>query len=202
VHADTDVEARGAEIATLIADNRADIVAVGEVGLEYYRLEGDVELVKSKQREMFVKMIEIANLHKLPVVIHSREAFDDTFQILLRCTPKYNFVFHCFSENLPRANALLEAFPNCFIGLAGMLTYKKSDELREVASTLNVSNLLLETDAPFLAPQLVRGQTNEPAFVRHTFDFFSTLRGESKSALESILTENARRFYLSHSPRG
>lgn len=143
----------------------APAVAIGECGLDYFRDRAP----KSAQREAFAHQIEIASDLGLPLVIHDREAHDDTLAMLKeQNAERIGGVVHCFSGDLEFAKKVLDI--GFHIGLTGVLTYPKNQELRDLVKVVPLERLLIETDCPFLAPQPVRGQKNEPAYVIHVLN--------------------------------
>jgi TatD DNase family protein len=169
------------ELEALLASPRA--VALGEIGLDYFRDRA----LRSAQRELFAAQLELAASVGKPVVIHTREADDDT-RAALDDFPG-TIVLHCFSSPalLPWA---LER--DCFISFAGNVTYPKSDDLRSAARLVPPERLLVESDCPYLAPQPKRGRPNEPAFIVHTLSALAELRGESVAELAERTVANTR----------
>ena len=178
-----------------IRANRDKIVAVGECGLDHHHLTPGNEVAqKAVQRAFFSAQAALAKKLELPLVIHTRDAAEDT----LACLREFGVtraVIHCFCEDWDFARAAMEISPGIVFAFGGTMTYKKSDAIRDVARRLPLDRILLETDAPFLAPQAVRGATCEPAFVRHSFDALRALRPEPESQLEAALWENSCRFF-------
>jgi len=148
------------ELAELLRHPKA--LALGEIGLDYHYLNSEA----GAQREAFVAQIELAKAAGKPIVIHSRKAEDDICSILEENYPRgegFNGVVHCFTSDEPTAWRCLDR--GFFIGLGGILTFRKSDSLRELASRLPADRILIETDSPYLAPVPFRGKTNEPCRV-------------------------------------
>jgi TatD DNase family protein len=155
------------ELHRLLAHPRA--VAVGETGLDYFRDYAP----RAAQQRLFDAELELARATGKPVVVHTRAADDDTRVRLVR--HEGDVVLHCFSSP-PLLDAALEH--GWYVSFAGNVTYKNAYDLRDCARRVPSDRLLAETDSPYLAPQAVRGKRNEPAFVVHTYDFLSDLRGE------------------------
>jgi TatD DNase family protein len=155
------------ELRTLLAHPKA--VAVGETGLDYYRDYAP----RDAQQRLFDAELGLARDLGKPVVIHTRAADDDTLARLR--AHEGPVVLHCFSSPPLLADALGHGW---FVSFAGNVTYKNAYDLRDAARQVPLDRLLVETDSPYLAPQAVRGRRNEPAFVVHTYDFLSQLRGE------------------------
>ncbi len=160
------------ELRRLLAHPRA--VAVGETGLDYFRDYAP----RAAQERLFEAQLELARDVEKPVVIHTRAADDDTRARLVKHDGPV--VLHCFSSP-PLLDAALEH--GWYVSFAGNVTYKNAYELRDCARRVPADRLLAETDSPYLAPQAVRGRRNEPAYVVHTYDFLSDLRGEDVRAL-------------------
>jgi TatD DNase family protein len=172
--------ARVGELRSLLTHDRA--VAVGETGLDYFRDYAP----RPAQRVLFERQLELASELGLPAVIHTRAADDDTLAVLAGFDG--TVVLHCFSSP-PLLDTALER--GWYVSFAGNLTYPKAPELREAARRVPADKLLAETDSPYLAPQPVRGQTNEPAFVLHTLATLAEARGEEPGALAAQIDANA-----------
>jgi TatD DNase family protein len=164
------------------------VVAIGETGIDYHYDHSPREV----QRKVFRKHLELAGESGLPVIIHSREAEDDTMEIL-RESGIVNGVLHCFSGDMEMAEEAMSM--GLFISLAGPVTFKKSTQLKEIAGIIPDDYLLVETDAPYLTPEPFRGKRNEPAFMQHTVKLIAELRGVSYEDLARITTLNARRLF-------
>jgi TatD DNase family protein len=168
---------------------RPKVVAIGETGLDYYRLNGRSVADMQWQRDRFVAHIDAAAATCLPLVIHTRSASDDTISLLKEAGQgRVGGVFHCFTETAEVARAALDL--GFFISFSGIVTFKNAQDLRDVAAWVPTDRLLIETDSPYLAPVPHRGKTNEPSFVPHVAACLATLRGESLDALASQTTAN------------
>ena len=168
------------------------VVAVGESGLDYFYKRAP----RDQQQESFRRHIRAARIAGLPLVIHARDADADVAAILQEETATggpFAFVLHCFSSTRALAEAALAL--GGFISFSGILTFPKSTELREIAADVPADRLLIETDAPFLAPAPHRGKRNEPAFVAHTARKLAEVRGLSLEALGALTTANFRRLF-------
>lgn len=169
---------------------RADdkrVVAIGETGLDYFRIKGDM----SWQQERFRRHIRAALATGKPLIIHTREAAQDTIRILREeGAQAVGGVMHCFTENWDTAQAALDL--GFYISFSGIVTFRNAENLREVARQVPLNRLLIETDSPYLAPMPHRGKTNEPAFVRHVAEQLATLRSLS---LEEIATATTTNFF-------
>ena len=164
------------------------VVAVGEIGLDYH-WGGD----KERQKELFIKQIEIANELEKPVVIHSRDADMDMLEILKNHKIENGFVMHCFSSSTEILKEVLKL--GAYVSIAGPVTFKNARSLVEVAKLVPDDKLLIETDAPYLTPEPFRGKRNESAYVVHTAQKIADLREISLEKLAEITTENAKKFY-------
>jgi len=183
------------ELEGLLQENREYIVAVGEIGFDYYHLEeGNEGEQKETQRILFFEMTELALKYNLPVIIHTRDAHEDTLRYIKESGVKKAIV-HCFSEDYAFAQELMEYSDEIFFSFSGIVTYPKAVKIRETAKLLPLSKILIETDAPFLSPQAVRGTINEPANVRYTLEAIKNLRSESGSEIERVIYENSLRVY-------
>ena len=161
------------------------VVAIGEIGLDYYRNLSPREV----QKQAFETQLALAEELGLPVVIHDREAHDDILQTLLRFEGKIKGVMHCFSGNKEMAQQCIDL--GFKISFNGTITYSKNHELREIAKWINLKNILLETDCPFLAPQEVRGKRNEPSFLPMIAQEIANLKHISVDDLAETTTKNA-----------
>ena len=164
------------------------VVAIGEIGLDYH-WGGD----KERQKELFIKQIEIANELGKPVVIHSRDADMDMLEILKNHKIENGFVMHCFSSSVEILKEVLKL--EAYVSIAGPVTFKNARSLIEVSKMVPEDKLLIETDAPYLTPEPYRGKRNEAAYVIHTAQKIADLREISLEKLAEITTENAKRFY-------
>jgi len=165
------------------------VVAIGECGLDYHYLPFDAKL----QAAFFQKQLQIASDLNKPVVVHSRDACDDTLSIM-KAFPAVRAVFHCFTGTLDEARHVLDA--GYLLGFTGPITYKKNDALRDVVRLCPADRLLVETDAPYLSPEPARKQKIcEPAFVMHTAAVVGVVRGLSLKQVDELTTTNALRFF-------
>lgn len=162
--------------------------AIGEIGLDYHYDFSPRDV----QQAVFRMQLELAIERRLPVIIHTREATDDTFAILRDAGPALRGVFHCFTGDRAMARAGLDL--GFYISLAGIVTFSRAEELREVAKLVPDDHLLVETDAPYLAPVPYRGKRNEPAFVARVVDAVAALRGVASPALAVQLQQNFDAF--------
>ena len=162
-----------------------DFKAVGEIGLDYHYAPGS----HREQTELFSSQLEEARKRNLPVVIHTREAAEDTVSIL-REIPSRGII-HCFTGEPEEATAYLDL--GFFVSISGIVTFKAADNVRRTALYIPDDRILIETDSPFLAPVPLRGRANEPAFIRHTCEFLATLRGMAAEDFSELTFSNAER---------
>jgi TatD DNase family protein len=172
------------------------VVAIGETGLDYFRSTGDLEW----QREQFRTHIRAAKILKKPLIIHTRAAKEDTIRILQEENAQaVAGVMHCFTEDLAIAEqAMAMGFA---ISFSGVVTFKNATAIQTVAKQIPLERLLIETDAPYLAPEPYRGKPNEPAYVKHTAEYLARLRGEPIEVFAKQTTENFFKLFTgaSHS---
>jgi len=181
-------EPTAGELAELAANPQ--VVAIGETGLDYFRSEGDLEW----QRERFRTHIAAAKLAGMPLIIHSRDAREDTIRILREeGAGEVGGVMHCFVEDLATAEAAMDM--NFYISYSGIVTFRNAREVQAAAREIPLDRLLVETDAPYLAPMPYRGKPNQPAYVRHTAEFLADLRNESYEELAAATTGNFFRLF-------
>jgi TatD DNase family protein len=173
------------------------VVAIGETGLDYYQMEerkgGRSVADMEWQRERFRTHIRAARQTQLPLVIHTRQASDDTLAILKEegeqgGAGSAGGVFHCFTESMQVARAALDL--GFYISLSGILTFKSAADLREVAKLVPDDRLLIETDSPYLAPVPYRGKLNNPSYVPYVAQLLAELRGSSSEAIGHLTTRN------------
>ncbi len=170
--------------------NHPRVVAIGETGLDYYRLEGDLEW----QRERFRRHIRAAHRCGKPLIIHTRSAAEDTLRILHEeDASRPGGVFHCFTESLDVARQGLDL--GFYISFSGIVTFKNAEALREVARFVPLDRILVETDSPYLAPAPYRGKTNEPGYVRHVAEALALARGMDYPDLIEATTANFFRLF-------
>lgn len=186
------------EVVSIIkeASKSGKIVAIGEIGLDYYRKEGNLEEIKAKQKDVFVKQLKLAYEVGLPVVIHTRGAIKDTLDILKsnKDLLKYGCVVHCFSESLEIYKELEKM--GIAISVGGVLTFKNAKTLLDVVRYADLSNIMLETDCPYLTPEPYRGQAkNSPIFARFVAMKIAELKGIEPKDVCKVTTENALRIF-------
>ena len=175
----------------LAAAERDKVVAIGEAGLDYHYDFSAVE----DQKAGFRRHIEAARQTGLPLVIHSREAEEDTADILEDEMGKgaFSAVLHCYTSGPDLARRGLAL--GLYVSFSGVLTFKKSDDLREIAASVSMDRVLVETDAPYLAPMPYRGKRNEPAYVKYTARTLAEVKGVSEEEIARATTDNAHRLF-------
>lgn len=169
--------------------NHPHVVAIGETGLDYHYEPEAAEL----QRQAFRLHLQAAQLTGKPVIVHTREARADTLALLREAALPQAGVLHCFTEDWPMAKAALDL--GFYISLSGIVTFRNADALREVARQVPADRLLIETDAPYLAPIPHRGKPNLPEYVRDVAEFLAPLRGVTVDTLAEQTTQNFQRLF-------
>ena len=176
--------------------NDAKIIAVGETGLDYFRIENQD---MTWQRDRFMRHIDVAKQVQKPLIIHTRSAADDTMRILKeQGADECRGVMHCFAEDWEVAKQALDL--GFYISFSGIVTFKSAANVQEVARKCPQDRILVETDAPYLAPVPLRGKTNEPAYVKHTAQFVADLRGIPLPELAEATTQNFFTLFDSAKP--
>ena len=170
----------------------AKVVAIGETGLDYYRLNGRSIEDMEWQRERFRTHIRASKLTAKPLVIHTRSSAADTLRVLEEEGGSHG-VFHCFTESAEVALAAIEM--GFYVSFSGILTFKNAQALRDVAQLLPLERLLIETDSPYLAPIPYRGKLNSPAYVPHVAKALADLKGVSVEELAAQTTANCKRLF-------
>lgn len=178
------------KLAELAKDE--NVRAIGEIGLDYFYDNSPRE----KQKEVFIRQIDLAHKLNLPIVIHSRDAAGDTFEIVKNAKKKYpdlGVLIHCYSQSVELMHEYTKM--GCYIALGGVVTFKNSKVAKEVAKEVPIDKLLLETDCPYLAPVPMRGKRNEPMFIKYPAMEIANLKGISLEELVAHTDENTKRFY-------
>ena len=167
------------------------IIGIGETGLDFYYNHSD----KKIQKKIFVEHISAAAQLNIPVIIHSRNAELDTFEIIKNEKKNSNLkvLIHCFSGSKDFARKLVDI--NCFISVSGIITFKNSNELAKTISSIPIENLLVETDSPYLAPIPYRGKFNEPSYIIHTVEKLSQIKKIPKEYVISNTTSNFEKLF-------
>jgi TatD DNase family protein len=174
------------------------VIAWGEIGLDYFYDHSP----KGVQEKVFRDQMEMARTAKLPIIIHCRDAWSDTLRVLEEVWKPAGLggILHCFTSTLEDAKRGLEM--GFMISFAGNCTYPKAQSIRDVAKVLPLSNILIETDSPYLAPQPFRGKRNEPAYVAEVAKALASVRDLSVEQIAAATTENFRRFFRLARPNG
>lgn len=177
-------------IQELYAINSAHIIGFGEIGLDYVKLHSSPD----NQRKHFARQLEIANDLSLPVIIHNREANEDTLDILKMAKPLLNGgIMHCFSGDFEFAKKILDL--GLIISIPGTVTFKNAQTIQDVAKNIPLSSFVIETDGPFLAPHPFRGKRNEPAQLIYTAQKIAELRQMDLQEIATISTTNAEKLF-------
>lgn len=172
-----------------IAKNNPKIVAVGEIGLDYYWDKSFIEL----QKEVFIKQIKLANRLDLPIVVHDRDAHKDCFDILIQQNRNSKVLFHCFSGSVEFMKECVKQ--GWYIAIGGVVTFKNAIKIKDVACEVPLNRLVLETDSPYLTPVPYRGKPNTPAYIKYVAEEIAKIRGMDFAELVNITTQNAERFF-------
>ena len=171
--------------------NHPKVIGVGETGLDYYYEHSKRDI----QKESFINHIKASAQTNLPVIVHSRNADEDTISIMsseMKTNP-YPGLIHCFSSTRELATASLDI--GLYISIAGIITFKNAEDLRDTMKYVPLERILIETDSPYLAPIPMRGKRNEPAFVAHVAKILAELKGLPVSKIAEVTTENFMRLF-------
>ena len=166
------------------------IIGVGETGLDFYYNNSD----KDKQIKSFQNHIDAAVELNIPLIVHSRNAEPETYEILKNSDSSLKILMHCFTGSLPFALKLMEL--NTYFSASGIITFKNSTDLQNTFKEIPLERLLIETDSPFLSPEPMRGKKNEPSFVRYTLKKLSELKNVDFEKLDRITTDNFNRLFF------
>jgi hydrolase, tatD family len=176
------------ELENLAFKNKK-VVAIGEIGLDYYYEYSQ----KDVQEEVFIRQIKLAQKLNLPFIIHSRDASNDTYELLKKYKKDTDCVLHCFSQSKEMAKLYLDL--GCYLSFAGPVTFKKSTNLQEVAKYTPLDRIFIETDSPYLSPEPKRGKRNEPANVKYTGIKIANLKEMNEDNLFKATYNNAVKFF-------
>ena len=191
VHPDYELEDEPTQSELVRLADHPKVVAIGETGLDYFRLQGDLEW----QRTRFRTHIRAAVECNKPLIIHTRSASADTLRLMQEeGAHRAGGVMHCFTESLEVALAAIEM--NFYISFSGIVTFKKALELKEVASCIPLERMLIETDSPYLAPVPFRGKLNQPSYVKHVAEEIAKLRGITVEEVGEATSANFSRLFL------
>lgn len=173
----------------LLYKNENRVVAIGETGIDLYWRQDNLE----RQEEMFIKHIELAIELDLPLIIHMRDSFENIYNILVHYKGRVRGVFHCFTLGVEEAKKIIDL--GFYLGIGGVLTFKNAKELQEAVTKVPVDKLILETDAPYLAPHPFRGKINEPAYTKYVAIKLGELLNLSYEEIKKITTNNTKRLF-------
>lgn len=191
VHPDYELEDEPTQSELVRLAQHPKVVAIGETGLDYFRLTGDLEW----QRNRFRTHIRAAVETNKPLIIHTRSASADTLRLMQEeDAAKPGGVMHCFTESLEVAEAAIAM--NFYISFSGIVTFKKALELKEVAKRIPLECMLIETDSPYLAPVPFRGKLNQPSYVKHVAEEIAKLRGISVEEVGEATSANFKNLFL------
>lgn len=166
------------------------IVAIGEIGLDYHWEEPSRVL----QKEWFVKQLELAQELEMPVIIHSRDAAEDTYELLsVYVKNGLRGVMHCYSYSVDMAKKYVDM--GLYIGIGGVLTFKNAKKLKEVAAEIPLDKIVLETDCPYMAPEPHRGKRNDSTYIKYVVKALAEIKGISEEEVERVTFENACKLY-------
>ena len=177
------------EVMSLVSDDK--VVAIGEIGLDYHWVKEPER--RESQKEWFIKQIEFANKHQLPICIHNRESTEDCVEILKKHTPKYGGVMHCYSGSVETMNEVIKL--GLHIALGGTVTFTNAKTPKEVAEAVPLEKLIIETDSPYLTPHPHRGEKNEPKYLCLVLEEIAKLKDMSKKHLEDVIYKNTCRLF-------
>lgn len=183
-----EIELLERDIESLITNK---VKAIGEIGLDYYWVKEEDK--RKKQKEVFVKQIEIANKLKLPIVVHARDSVEECINILSETPALYGGVFHCFSGSVEQMKRIIKL--GFYIGLDGPVTYKNAITPKEVAKEVPLDKLVIETDSPYLPPVPHRGKINFPYYLTYIIDEIAKLKEVDAKVIEHITYENGRKLF-------
>ena len=176
-----------AEMEALLDNDR--VVAVGEIGLDYYWDNESHEL----QKKWFVRQLELARQHHLPLIIHSREAAADTMEIMKAHAQGLEGVIHCYSYSREQAEEYVKM--GFYIGIGGVLTFKNAKKLKEVAAAIPLERIVLETDCPYLAPEPFRGKRNQSSYIRYVAEKLAEIKEMTVEEVIAVTEANAKKMY-------
>lgn len=172
-----------------LANSNKKVVSIGEIGLDYYYDFSPRDI----QEDVFIKQMALANKLNLPFIIHSRDASNDTFEMVKKYKNNVDCVLHCYSQSKEMAKLYLDL--GCYLSFAGPVTFKKSTNLQEVAKYAPLDRIFIETDSPYLSPEPKRGKKNEPSNVIYTGKKIAELKGISEEQLFKSTYNNGVRFF-------
>ena len=174
-----------------IKNKHNKIIGIGETGLDFYYNYSE----KKIQKKSFIEHISAASQLNIPIIVHSRNAEVDTYEILKSESKNSNLkvLMHCFTGTKDFAKKLIDM--DCYISISGIITFKNTSELADTVSSIPIENLLVETDSPYLAPIPYRGKSNEPSYIVHTVEKLSQIKNVSKEYVMSSTTSNFKKLF-------
>lgn len=183
------------ELCSLVKESKIDkrLVAIGEIGLDYYGDNKKEIKTRLSQKLWFINQLKLAKENNLPVVIHSRDALEDTYDILKNHLDYNIGVLHCYSYNKEYLKKFLDL--GLYIGIGGVLTFKNGIKLKEVADICPLDRIVLETDSPYLAPTPHRGERNDSSYIKFVLDELSIIKNIDKEELANICYNNSIKLY-------
>jgi TatD DNase family protein len=169
--------------------NKKNIIAIGEIGLDYFKSPSSEE----QQKKVFKKFLTLAKNNNLPVIIHSREAHMDVYEILKEYDIEKKGVIHCFTGDYETAKKFIDA--GYFLGIGGVLTFPNAKVIKETVKRISIEHIVLETDAPWLAPQQQRGKRNEPLYLKYVIEEIARIKNMDENDVIEYTTNNAERIF-------
>ena len=167
--------------------NEPKVVALGEIGLDYYW----DDVPSDRQKEIFQQQVDLAKKHQKPIIIHCRDAYEDTYEVLKR--NGHPGIMHCYSGSVEMAKRFIDL--GFYISCSGIITFKNAESIREAIRYVPADRLLVETDSPYLAPVPYRGKENQPAYTREVCEYVAALKGLSMEEFAQISTQNFERLF-------
>jgi TatD DNase family protein len=184
-----DVEKEGESFFSIVQSHLQDLIAIGETGLDYYYEHSN----RKVQQDFLIRYFALARQAKLPLIFHCREAFKDLFSLADVHYAQRPAILHCFTGSQEEAKGCLDR--GWFISFSGIITFKKSEALRDVVRFVPLDRILIETDTPYLAPDSKRGKMNEPSFMIETAEVVAKMKDVSLEKISEITSENAFKFF-------
>lgn len=183
------------QLENIVKENKNSdtLVAIGEIGLDYYGENKQDLNIKLSQQNWFINQLKLAKEYNLPVVIHSRDALDDTYNILRNNLCNNKAVLHCYSYNKENLQKFLDL--GLYIGIGGVLTFKNGIKLKEVAEICPLDRIVLETDSPYLAPTPHRGERNDSSYINYVITELSNIKKIDKEELSNICYNNSLKLF-------
>ena len=166
-------------------------MALGEIGLDYHWVTDEKE--REKQKEYFIAQIQLANQYHLPISIHSRDAIQETYDILKAYPPKYGCIMHCFSGSKEMMKEFIAL--GCYISFAGPVTFKNARIIKDCAHEVPLNRMLVETDSPYLTPHPFRGQENNSSYLPYIVEELAQIKGIKREKIEEATRENTKRLF-------